>query len=403
MVSVNLGTVSRWGLNFLALLGFFIALRLGESVFIPAIIALLLAALLWPIVYWLHHRLRLPWSLACMVVLTGLILLNVFITVGFAASIPRMLQGLPDPRDAHGQQQLYTKVRTQVARISPLLLDPDLWPEESEKSRAFQFVQETFKGPVVADMVLRFSYWTTSWIWEWILILFILLFLLMEGRMLSRRVVEIAGPSKEVQSRAIAALTDMAHQVRNFLLWRTVINVGLGLVVGTVYHAMGLKEPWTWALLTAVACYVPYLGPIVAGVPAIIDGFANLSSPAYAFVLIIFYVGIITLEGYVVVPVVMGRSMALNATTVMLSCLFWELVWGLPGLFLAMPLMAAIKTICWHMPGMRPWANLMSDNENDPAEAEPPDPPQPRHDADATLIINEPAADLLADLPVGKK
>ena len=40
----------------------------------------------------------------------------------------------------------------------------------------------------------------------------------------------------------------------------------------------------------------------------------------------------------------------MNATTVMLACLFWELVWGSPGLFLAMPLMAAVKAICYHVP-----------------------------------------------------
>jgi AI-2 transport protein TqsA len=58
--------------------------------------------------------------------------------------------------------------------------------------------------------------------------------------------------------------------------------------------------------------------------------------------------------------VVMGRSMELNATTVMLACLFWERIWGLPGLFLAMPLMAAVKAICYNVPDWQPWANLMS-------------------------------------------
>src|SRR5260370_30082973 len=45
---------------------------------------------------------------------------------------------------------------------------------------------------------------------------------------------------------------------------------------------------------------------------------------------------------------------------VVLAGLFWELVWGTLGLFLAMPLMAAMKAICYHVPGWRPWANLMS-------------------------------------------
>src|SRR5207244_12145523 len=100
-------------------------------------------------------------------------------------------------------------------------------------------------------------------------------------------------------------------------------------------------------------------GPLVAGVPPIIDAFVSCPAPWYALAVFVFYVGLITLEGYVIVPVVMGRSMELNATTVMLACLFWELVWGLPGLFLAMPLMAAVKAICAHVPGWRPWANLM--------------------------------------------
>jgi hypothetical protein len=69
---------------------------------------------------------------------------------------------------------------------------------------------------------------------------------------------------------------------------------------------------------------------------------------------------VVTVEGYLIVPLVMGRSMDLNATTVMIACLFWDLVWGFPGLFLAMPIMAGIRAICLHTPGLRAWAYLMS-------------------------------------------
>jgi hypothetical protein len=49
----------------------------------------------------------------------------------------------------------------------------------------------------------------------------------------------------------------------------------------------------------------------------------------------------------------------MNATTVLLGCLFWGLVWGYIGLFLAMPLMGGIKAICQSVPGWEPWGNLM--------------------------------------------
>src|SRR5262249_45173219 len=92
-------------------------------------------------------------------------------------------------------------------------------------------------------------------------------------------------------------------------------------------------------------------------------------SPWAALGVVVIFTLLVTLEGYLIVPVVMGRHMDLNATTVLLACLFWDLVWGTPGLFLAMPLMAAIKSICDHVPGWKPWANLMSAGE---ADAPPP-------------------------------
>ena len=116
--------------------------------------------------------------------------------------------------------------------------------------------------------------------------------------------------------------------------------------------------------VTAILWYVPYLGPILAGVPPVLDAFVTCvavggdwHSRFVAFVIV---------EGYFVVPVVMGRSMELNATAVMLACLFWELVWGTSGLFLAMPLMAVLKTICTHVPDWQPWANLMSTRDEPP-------------------------------------
>src|SRR5262249_16898661 len=105
--------------------------------------------------------------------------------------------------------------------------------------------------------------------------------------------------------------------------------------------------------------------PLVAVVPPFVDALITVS-PGWAVIVLIVYTIIIVVEGYLIVPLVMGRSMELNATTVMMACLFWDLVWGTMGLFLAMPLMAALKAGCYHVPGWRPWANLMSTGEEEP-------------------------------------
>ena len=191
------------------------------------------------------------------------------------------------------------------------------------------------------------------------LIVFILLFLLLEGEMLARRIKEIFGESRLTQSEVTAVLAEMGESVRAYLVWRTIVNCGLGLFLGVVYHFMGLRQPWTWALITALFCYVPYLGTILAGIPPVLDAFIYCS-PWHAVFILLLYTAVVTFEGYIIVPVVMGRSMDLNATTVMISCLFWDLVWGMPGLFLAMPVMAGLRAVCMHVQGWQPWGRLMS-------------------------------------------
>jgi predicted PurR-regulated permease PerM len=282
--------------------------------------------------------------------------------------VPRFLQSLPnEPAKA---QEFYERFRDRLERISPWPLDPRYLPESADDSEAVKYIRNALdpKNPqFVVNTLVNIVFVGGSWLWQSILIMFILFFLLLEGRMLTRRIAEVFGPSSQVQARALEALRDMGVQVRAFLVWRTVINFAMAIILGLTYYIAGLSQAWTWALMTAVLLYVPYLGPILAGVPPILDAFVSCDSPWLWLGLTVFYIGFVTVEGYFIVPLVMGRSMDLNATTVLLACLFWDLVWGPAGLFLAMPLMSAAKTVCYHVPEWRPWANLM-DTRDGPAE-----------------------------------
>ena len=275
-----------------------------------------------------------------------------------------------DLGDRSTQNRVYLDFRGKLQRMSPTELDSEYFNENPDDSKLLSSIREFFnpKSQPFLHLIGRLASYGGNFVWQSILIMFILLFLLMEGRMLSRRFVEIFGPGAAVQGKAVETLKDMAYQIRAYLVWRTIINFAMGAFLGLLYHLLGLKLAWTWALLTAVLWYIPYLGPIAAGVPPILDAFVSCESPWVAVFIVCFYTVFVVLEGYVVVPVVMGRSMEMNATTVMLACLFWELVWGSPGLFLAMPLMAAVKAVCNHVPDWKPWANLMSSHEEIPPE-----------------------------------
>ena len=388
-MNLNLGTATRWGLNLIIILAMIGALYLGRTIFIPTVIALLLAAMLWPGATYLHehgvplpffarrprfpwlepylYRLKIPWNVACVFLVAVLMTMALGVTLGFALAIPRMVQSLPSNDDQ--VQDVYQRFRDRLQRISPVPLDNTYFPPDARESRLVENIRVALnpqQSPFVFNTLLTFVGYGGNWLVLWTIILFVLLFLLLEGRMLTRRVVEIFGPSERVQSKVADALKDMATQIRVYLVWRTIINFAMALFLGMIYQLLGLSQPWTWALVTAILWYVPYLGPIAAGLPPVLDAFVTCDSPWVAVGILLFYILFVTVEGYLVVPVVMGRSMELNATTVMLACLFWELVWGTSGLFLAMPLMAAIKTICAHVPDWEPWANLMGTRDEPP-------------------------------------
>ena len=76
-------------------------------------------------------------------------------------------------------------------------------------------------------------------------------------------------------------------------------------------------------------------------------------------------------------PYVMGRSLDLNGTTVLIACLFWGFLWGLVGLVLAMPITVCFKLVCQTVPELHRWAELMSRDWQTPAHRRRAPPPRP--------------------------
>ena len=197
-----------------------------------------------------------------------------------------------------------------------------------------------------------------------------------------------------------SAFKEMADAVRSYLVWRTIVNFGLALALWLFYWSLGLKQPLLWAVLTFILCYVPYLGTIAAGIPPVLDALVYVS-PTAALLILLVYCAVVTFEGYIIVPWVMGQSMDLNATTVLIGCLFWDLVWGTSGLFLAMPLMAAIKAVCIHVEGWSAWGPLMS-SEPIPEAAPARDIVKIEDLADAIKNAPDPGATVVMDQPPSK-
>jgi len=86
----------------------------------------------------------------------------------------------------------------------------------------------------------------------------------------------------------------------------------------------------------------------------------SFDSLGYALIFPATYLIVATLEGNFITPWIMGRSLTLNPVIVLLSLIFWGWMWGIAGIILAVPILAAFKIFCAHIEPIEPIAEFLS-------------------------------------------
>ena len=167
-------------------------------------------------------------------------------------------------------------------------------------------------------------------------------------------------PTLQDKRRAVSILSEIESHVSKYLLTVTLINIGLGIAVGTTVGLLGLRNPVMWGAMVAILNFVPYLGALTGIICMTIGAVLSFDSIGYAMVFPAAYLIIATIEGNFVTPYVMGRSLTLNPVLILLSLTFWGFMWGIAGIILAVPILAAFKIFCAHVEQMEPIAEFLS-------------------------------------------
>lgn len=164
----------------------------------------------------------------------------------------------------------------------------------------------------------------------------------------------------ERAARTSRIMASIMHRVNYYLLVKTFVSAVTGLMVYGVSYFFELDLAVAIGVVTFVLNYIPNVGSIVATVLATLITYVQLGEPAptVAFFVI---VGVIQfLNGNVIDPILMGRTLRLSTFGIIVSLAFWGAVWGIAGMFLSVPIMVAILIVCSHVPGLRPIAVLLS-------------------------------------------
>jgi AI-2 transport protein TqsA len=150
------------------------------------------------------------------------------------------------------------------------------------------------------------------------------------------------------------------RRVNHYLLVKTGVSLVTGAAVYMVMRGFGLEFAMAMAILTFVLNYLPSVGSIIATVIVSLVAYLQVPEPSFALLIFVIVGMLQFVLGSVIDPMLMGRALRVSAFGIIISLAFWGSVWGVPGAFLAVPILVATMIVCSHIPAARPVAVLIS-------------------------------------------
>lgn len=335
---------------------FFAALYLAQSLLLPVTLAFLFALILSPVVRAAHRR-GIPEGLAAIALvaaITGGILAGGYVMSGpvmkwinHAPQIGRELRGrlvsfngtLEQVKEAQKQVEEATGQERDPGVQEVVIEDPSLL------SKAAEGISEVAAGTVLT--------------------LVLLLFLLASGDMFYEKLVR-ALPTLHDKKKGLVIARAIEREISRYLLTITAINTGLGICIGAGLWAIDVPNPVLWGSVAIVLNFVPYLGAL-AGM-SLVAVVAMVSMPSFEQALLApaWYFFCNAVEGQFVTPALVGRRLRINAVAVFLAIAFWGWLWGVVGVFIAVPLLIIVKVFCSHVDGFGALDEFLSERHLKP-------------------------------------
>ena len=336
----------------LALLACIYTLYFAKELLLPVTLALLFMLLLQAPMRLLTTRLRLPSPLAA-----ALVILALFGCVGLmalAVSIPASDWIAKAPQTFAVLQEKLAFLKQPLAALQKVLHGVEQVTTANPSPQGGQPVTvqpgSGLLGEVFSGTTLTLSRTFTT--------IIVLFFLLSAGDRLLRGLVEVMPRFKE-KRQVVEIAAEIEQSVSAYLLTVSLMNALVGVATGIAMWLCGLPNPLLWGVAAFLLNYIPILGPLTGVGMFFAAGLLSLAWPWQALLPPALYLLIHLLEGETITPMLLANRFTLNPVVVIVSLFFWHFLWGVPGAFLAVPLLATAKIVCDRIEPLRPLGHII--------------------------------------------
>lgn len=306
-------------------------LRFSRELMIPIVIALLVACAAAPLVGWLD-RLRLPRWLGAGLVVLAIAALTAAGAFALGDEVVAIGERLPEA---------WARMRADLAG----------------RGGIFEAADRALKDGLSGNWLMWGSASAASLAGDVAVIFFLLYFLLLAGDRFAMLVASIGTrPHRRITQEIVS---DIYVQIRRFLAVQLLTNVIVGAATYGLLLATGVENPAFWAVMAGIGNTIPYFGPVIITAGLGIVALMQFGSPSQAFWVAAGGLAITSIEGWLIVPPLMGRAEHINVIAVFVGLLVWSWIWGVWGTILAVPMLAVIKAVAEHIEPLRPLGDLL--------------------------------------------
>jgi putative permease len=333
---------------------FYIAI-LGKTVLVPLIFGLLFSVMLLPMANFFERRLHFPRSLASLVS----VLILVFSLAGMLYLVGSQISSLAEDWPQFKQQ------------VSGSVADLQRWISTKFHIRIKQ--QMTYVntatsklletgGSVLGDVVVSFS----SVLLTLVFILIDTFFLLYYRRLIIHFLVAVFKEENSVLVYDV--LAHIQSRIRQYILGLLLEMVIVSVATCLALWILGVKYAILLGLITGLFNIIPYIGIFTATLLSTLVTFATAGATKLLLV-IATILGIHLVDSNILLPVIVGSKVRINAFITVLGVIIGNAVWGIAGTFLAIPIIAIAKIVFDRIEPLKPWGYLFGDERD---EKEPP-------------------------------
>ena len=332
--------------SFIGIVLFLAVMKLCSSLVLPLALAIFIFILVSPIMERLE-KCHVPSPIAMILVLLIVTCICIVFVYLIFAMVNMVLAKLPEyiSKVARFDSYISTKLRS-AFNVT-----------ESEFPSVITLLNIDWVGQV-KNVLTSISSTSVSVLGDVAMIILYLMFLLMERTTIYSKISAAFPESKE---EAQVVVKNIGHQTSRYLSVKVMISAATGVLFYITAIISGMDFPLVWGVLAFLLNFIPTIGSIVVTVIAtFVAAVQFLPHWSKVFVIFFAFLAIEMILGNVIDPKLQGVQLNLSPLVILVMLSLWGYVWGIVGMFLAVPITSVIQLICANIPSMRPLAILLS-------------------------------------------